>query len=195
MRSRTTCWVTTVVASMGLLLLAETAHTTEHWLRAMQLTKLPGGPAPALTLVDVHGRQVSLQDYRGKVVFLNFWATWCVPCREEMPALEELHQTFHPQGLVILAVNFREGLEPIKAFVVQRQLSFPILLDPSGAVFRAYTAIGLPTAYLISREGRLLAHSVGSRDWRRVEGKDLIRALLTGGSPGFSRDKIGQGGD
>lgn len=195
MRSKRARWVATIVAGMGLLLLGESAHAREHLLQAMGMTKLPGEAAPAFTLPDLDGKQVSLQDFRGKVVLLNFWATWCIPCREEMPAMEEIHQTFQPRGLVILAVNLRESAEPVKAFVVQHRLSFPVLLDHSGSVFRAYAAFGLPTIYVISREGQLLSRGVGRRDWTRAEGKDLIQELVTGAAVESSRDRSIQGGD
>ncbi len=195
MRSRRARWVTAIVAGVGLLLLAETAHTTAHLLQAMGMTKLSGESAPAFTLPDLSGKQVSLHDYRGKVVFLNFWATWCIPCREEMPAFEELHQTFQAQGLVFLAVNLREGPDRVKAFVGEQHLSFPVLLDQSGSVFRSYAGFGLPNTYVISREGRLLARGVGRRDWASIEAKELIRELLSGVAVESSGDKFLHGGD
>ncbi|MGH8070751.1 MAG: TlpA disulfide reductase family protein, partial [Candidatus Entotheonellia bacterium] len=123
----------------------------------------------------------ALQDYRGKLVFLNFWATWCIPCREEMPAMEQLHQRFGSQGLAVVALNYQEGLEQVKAFVEQHHLSFTVLRDQDGAVFRKYTITGLPTTYLIGRDGSLLARGVGGRDWTRSKGQELIRVLLTEG--------------
>jgi thiol-disulfide isomerase/thioredoxin len=127
------------------------------------------------------GDQVALQDYWGKLVFLNFWATWCIPCREEMPAMEQLHQRFGSQGLVIMALNYQECLEQVKAFVEQHRLSFTALRDQDGAVLRKYSVMGLPTTYLIGRDGSLLARGAGGRDWTKAEGQELIRTLLDKG--------------
>src|SRR5919109_585871 len=189
MRQRVIWQVTTVMAALGLLLLGEAAIAAKDLFEAMGLAKLPEKAAPDFTLPNVDEQQVSLRQYRGKVVFLNFWATWCIPCREELPAMEQLHQTFRSQGLTILAVNLKESPEQVKAFMDQYHLSFTVLLDHDGSVFRDYTVMGLPTTYLISRDGTLLAHGVGGRDWTRAEGKDLIRALLAGGSVQSSRNK------
>ena len=195
MQRRVACRVTTIVTAMGLLLLGNTAYATEHLFEAVGMAKLPSKPATGFTLPTLDGTQVSLQSHRGKVVFLNFWATWCIPCREEMPAMEQLHQTFRSQGLTILAVNLKESPEQVKAFMDQYHLSFTVLLDHDGSVFRDYTVMGLPTTYLISREGMLLARGVGGRDWTKAEGKDLIRALLAGGSAESSRNKSLEGGN
>jgi peroxiredoxin len=180
MRREWASYLATIMATLGLLLFGKVATASEHLFQAMGMAKLPAKPALDFALPDLEGQQVSLQHYRGKVVFLNFWATWCIPCREEMPAMEQLHQTFEAQGLAILAVNLKESPEQVKAFFEQYQLSFTTLLDESGSVFRGYQVMGLPTTYLIGREGTLLARGVGGRDWRRAEGKDLIRALLAG---------------
>jgi peroxiredoxin len=195
MQRRVACRVTTIVTAIGLLLLGSTPHATPDLFEAMGMTELPGKPATDLTLPTLDGTPVSLQSHRGKVVFLNFWATWCIPCREEMPAMEQLHQTFRSQGLTILAVNLKESPEQIKAFMDKYHLSFTALLDHDGSVFRDYAVTGLPTTYLISREGALLARGVGGRDWTKAEGKDLIRALLGGGSVESSRNKNLEGGN
>jgi peroxiredoxin len=189
------CRAAMIVATVGALLMGKTAAASEHLFQAMGMAKLPAKPAPDFTLPDLTGQQVSLHDYRGQVVFLNFWATWCIPCREEMPAMERLHQAFQSQGLAILAVDLKETLDKVRAFFEQHRLSFTALLDESGAVFRDYQVMGLPTTYLISREGTLLARGVGGRDWTRAEGKDLIRGLLAGAPAGSKRAPDIAGGD
>jgi peroxiredoxin len=188
MRRERAYHMATIMATLGLLLLGRAALATEHLFQAMGMAKLPGKAATDFTLPNLEGQQVSLHDYRGKVVFLNFWATWCIPCREEMPAMEQLHQTFQQQGLVILAVDLKESPDKVKAFFDQYRLSYTALLDGSGSVFRDYQVMGLPTTYLIGRDGTLLAHGVGGRDWTRAEGKDLIRALLAGPPEASKRD-------
>jgi thiol-disulfide isomerase/thioredoxin len=178
MRRKPVCHVTTIVAALGLLLGGEAADAREDLFEALGMAKVPPKAASDFTLLDTDGQQVSLQQYRGKVVFLNFWATWCIPCREEMPALERLHQTYQAQDLAIVSIDLKEGADQVKAFFQKHGLSFPSLLDPNGTVFRDYLVAGMPTTYLIDRNGTLLARGVGGRDWTRAEAQQLIQELL-----------------
>jgi thiol-disulfide isomerase/thioredoxin len=177
MRRKAVCHVTIIVAALGLLLGGKVAEARQQLLEAMGMTKVPAKAAPDFTLLDIDGQQVSLQQYRGKVVFLNFWATWCIPCREEMPALERLHQTYQ-QDLAIISIDLKESVDQVKAFFQKHSLSFPSLLDPNGVVFRDYLVAGMPTTYLIDRDGTMLARGVGGRDWTRAEALQLIQELL-----------------
>jgi peroxiredoxin len=178
MRRRVMRQVTTIVAALGLLFVGKTTDAREHLFEAMGLAKVPPKEAPDFTLPNSDGQQVALQQFRGQVVFLNFWATWCIPCREEMPALERLHQTYRAQGLAIISIDLKESAEQVKAFFQKHELSFPALLDQSGLVFRDYLVAGMPTTYLIGRDGTLLARGVGGRDWLRAEALQLIKELL-----------------
>jgi peroxiredoxin len=178
MRRKVVCHVTIIVAALGWLLGGNVADAREHLLEAMGMAKVPPKAAPDFTLLNIDGQQVSLQQYRGKVVFLNFWATWCIPCREEMAALERLHQTYQAQDLAIISIDLKEGADQVKAFFQKHSLSFPSLLDPNGTVFRDYLVAGMPTTYLIDRDGTLLARGVGGRDWTRAEALQLIQELL-----------------
>ena len=178
MRRKAVCQMATIVAALGLLLGGKAASAREHLLEAMGMAKVPPKAAPDFTLLNTDGQQVSLQQYRGKVVFLNFWATWCIPCREEMPALERLHQTYHAQDLAILSIDLKESADQVKIFFQKHDLSFPALLDPDGSVFRDYLVAGMPTTYLIGRDGTLLARGVGGRDWTRAEALQLIQELI-----------------
>jgi thiol-disulfide isomerase/thioredoxin len=178
MRRKAVCHVTTIVAALGLLLGGEAADAREDLFEALGMAKVPPKAASDFTLLDTDGQQVSLQQYRGKVVFLNFWATWCIPCREEMPALERLHQAYQAQDLAIISIDLKEGADQVKAFFQKHGLSFPSLLDPNGTVFRDYLVAGMPTTYLIDRNGTLLARGVGGRDWTRAEAQQLIQELL-----------------
>lgn len=170
--------VAMIVATLGGLALGRVAEAREHLLEAMGMAKIPPKMAADFTLPTVDGTQVSLGAYRGKVVFLNFWATWCIPCREEMPALERLHQVYQAQGLAVISIDLKESAEQVKAFFQKHALSFPALLDHNGSVFRDYLVMGMPTTYLIGRDGMLLARGVGGRDWTRAEALDLIKELL-----------------
>jgi peroxiredoxin len=176
---RRTAWqVTTIAAALGLLLVGKAADAREHLLEAMGMAKVPPKAAPDFTLPTADGQQVSLQQYRGKVVFLNFWATWCIPCREEMPALERLHQTYQTQDLAIISIDLKESADQVKVFFQKHSLSFPALLDQNGSVFRDYLVAGMPTTYLIGRDGTMLARGVGGRDWTRAEALQLIQELI-----------------
>jgi thiol-disulfide isomerase/thioredoxin len=178
MRRKVVCQMATIVAALGLLLGGKAADAREHLFEAMGMAKVPPKAAPDFSLPDIDGQQVSLQQYRGKVVFLNFWATWCIPCREEMPALERLHQTYHAQDLAIVSIDLKESADQVKIFFQKHSLSFPALLDQDGSVFRDYLVAGMPTTYLIDREGTLLARGVGGRDWTRAEALQLIQELI-----------------
>jgi peroxiredoxin len=135
--------------------------------------------APDFTLEDPSGTPVSLRDFRGKIVFVNFWATWCVPCRAEMPAMEHLYQEFRGQGLVLVAVNFKDGAEQVSAFGKELHLTFPLALDGKGAVASAYGVRGLPSTYLIDRDGHLIGQVIGGREWDSEDAKAYVRRLLT----------------
>jgi thiol-disulfide isomerase/thioredoxin len=166
------------MAALGLLLAGKAADAREHLLEAMGMSKVPAKAAPDFTLSNTDGQQVSLTQFRGKVVFLNFWATWCIPCREEMPALERLHQAYQTQGLAIVSIDLKESAEQVKAFFAKHNLSFPALLDQNGTVFRDYLVAGMPTTYLIDRDGTMLARGIGGRDWTRSEALQLIQELI-----------------
>ena len=178
MRCKVVRQVTTIVAALGLLSIGKVANARENLFEAMGMAKVPPKAAPEFTLPTTDGKQVSLRDYRGKVVFLNFWATWCIPCREEMPGLERLHQTYQSQDLVIISIDLKENADQVKTFFQNHGLSFPALLDQSGSVFRDYLVAGMPTTYLIGRDGMLLARGVGGRDWLRAEAQELIKELI-----------------
>lgn len=134
--------------------------------------------APDFTLGDPGGKRLSLKDFRGKVVLLNFWASWCVPCREEMPALQRLHQEFSAKGFVVVAVNVKDDREEAAALVKQLKLSYPILLDPEGEVGLLYGAWGLPTTYIIGRKGRSLARMWGPAEWYGPGARQLVGDLV-----------------
>jgi len=135
--------------------------------------------APDFTLNLLNGEETALRDYRGQVVMLNFWATWCAPCRKEMPEMQDLWQKFKDKGFVVLAISEDEGHEKrIKGFVKKLGLSFPILLDPQGEVSDRYKSTGLPTTFLIDRDGKVVATVVGLRDWGNAESVALIKSLL-----------------
>jgi peroxiredoxin len=136
-------------------------------------------PAPAFRLMDLDGGIHSLQDYQGKVVFLNFWATWCGPCKVEMPAMEALYQAFRAQGLEILAVSVdQQGAAVTRPFKDAMGLSFPILHDSDYQVGLIYGARTLPMTYVIDRQGVIRQRVFGARDWNSPEARQLMREML-----------------
>lgn len=137
-------------------------------------------PTPDFTLPDPDGKKVSLKDFRGKVVFLNFWATWCVPCREEMPAMEKLYQEFKDKNFVVLAVNVKDRKQEAVNFVKELKLSYPMVIDPDAQVGLLYGAWGLPTTYLIGPKGEGLARAWGPAEWYSPAARNLIKDLLDG---------------
>ena len=134
--------------------------------------------APALSLPGVDGRPLRLQDLKGKVVVLNFWATWCVPCRQEMPAMERLYRDHRQRGLAVVAVNFNESKGEVERFLNELHLSFLVALDSDGAMARSFTVRGLPVTYLLSRDGRILWKAIGARDWDGPASRAYFESLL-----------------
>lgn len=140
---------------------------TKAQITAMGLLEIQGAPeAPDFTLSGPDGKPVKLSSLRGKVVLLNFWATWCPPCREEMPSMEKLYQSFRGRpDFVMLAVSSGETKAVVDQFLKKTPYSFPILLDPTGEVSAMYSISAIPTTYLIDAKGVVIAGIRGAHDW------------------------------
>lgn len=148
-------------------------------LEALQLSAYPAGMTPPeFSGMTAAGRRVSLSSLRGRVVLLNFWATWCQECRPEMPAFEGLHRDFTAQGLTVLGINVREGKQAVQNYAKELGLTFPFLLDSKGEIHASYGVIGLPTTFLIGRDGRTVALAVGPREWGSEPARAIVQALL-----------------
>ncbi|AEF85926.1 redoxin [Treponema primitia ZAS-2] len=130
----------------------------------------------SVTLAD--GTTINLRDLTGKLIFLNFWATWCGPCRMEMPSMEALYQRFKEDGLEILAVNVRESQKDVKAFMDEYKLSFPAALDTNGDIAANYAIEAFPTTYIIDRNGGIITRLVGAINWDVPELIELFEILL-----------------
>lgn len=139
--------------------------------------------APDFTLKDLKGTQVTLKNFKGRVVFLNFWATWCPPCRREMPSMERLYKQLKDRDFTMLAVDMQESEKRVRAFISEFSLSFPVLLDLNGDISSLYGIVGLPTTYIIDREGKIIGKAVGPRDWSSQESKQLFQSLLKKSAP------------
>ncbi|MEM5948499.1 TlpA disulfide reductase family protein [Spirochaetia bacterium 38H-sp] len=121
--------------------------------------------APDFIVKALDGKDVSLSDYEGKVVFLNFWATWCPPCRMEMPWIETMVQKIKGHDVVFLAINVQEDKDTVKAFIEENNYTFPVLLDTSGTVSGIYGVSGIPTTYFIDKKGMVRGRLVGAHNW------------------------------
>lgn len=168
-----------VTAPGAWLAVAAAAETTAEFDVSYPRQRLP---APVFRLPDLAASEVSLEQYRGKVVLVHFWATFCVPCVKEMPDLEALWQRYLGQDLVVLAIAADRGShEPVLEFVDNSGVTFPVLLDPDGVVRNQYEVVALPTSYLIGRDGKISGRVIGSRVWNGVEGRKIIEAQLAAG--------------
>ncbi|MEE9550411.1 MAG: TlpA disulfide reductase family protein [Candidatus Binatia bacterium] len=153
--------------------------TLNEQIKNFRLRGYPSDMRPSeFTGKTSDGKAMSLAQFRGRVVLLNFFATWCSECRPEMPMFEKLHQEFASQGLAVLGINFREGKRTIRKYAEELGLTFPLVLDPNGQISRSYGVIGLPTTFLIARDGRPVALAIGPREWDGEKAKAIVRTLL-----------------
>ncbi|MEQ1592482.1 MAG: TlpA disulfide reductase family protein [Thiobacillaceae bacterium] len=135
-------------------------------------------PAPSLLAQDNAHTEKTLSDYRGQVVLVNFWATWCPPCRAEMPSMERLRQKMAGRPLVILGVNSGESTDEVNAFLPGMKIEFPVLLDSSSANARRWKVFALPTSFLVDAEGRVRYSLSGAVEWDSDEALERIEMLL-----------------
>lgn len=141
-----------------------------------------------LTLPDLEGRERSLVELRGKVVLVNFWASWCSPCLEEMPSLQRLANGMRDRPFVVIGVNVAEGEGRVKAVVQQLDIAFPVLLDEDSAVFTRWGARLLPTTYVLDREGVVRYIGRGPLEWDGVEASEMLNALAGSEAPAEPQD-------
>ena len=166
--------------------------STDELLKSIGLSKPAFARAPDFNLRDGGGGMASLSGNRGHLVLLNFWATWCGPCREEMPSMEQLSRSFGGQGFTVLAVNQRESAAQVMRFMQTNGLNFRAPLDTDGRVSAAYRVYGIPATYLIDANGQAIGMKSGTRDWAAREVVDVFRKLIAdgggNGSAGGSMD-------
>ena len=134
---------------------------------------------PNFTLKDLQGKTVELGSFQGKVIFINFWATWCVPCRAEMPAMERLYQDFKGKDFVMLAISEDlEGREAVEPFEKKFKFTFPILLDQDLILYEQYGIRGIPITFLIDKTGTIAHKMLGARDWNQTESREMLSKLI-----------------
>lgn len=160
--------------------LGAAAHAADLPPLSHSLTLQAPKPAPALKLKDLEGKMHDLAQFKGRVVLINFWATWCPPCRREMPSMERLSQAFKGKPFVVLAVDVGEDADTIDAFTSQLDTTptFPILLDTRSHTMQAWKVAGLPTTFLVDKQGRIVSSAIGGREFDHPEIVKTIRGLL-----------------
>ena len=135
--------------------------------------------APNFCLDGLGEKKVELKSFKGKVVFLNFWATWCGPCKEEMPSMEALYQQFKEKGFIFLAISVDyEGRKGVREFIGKHHYSFPILLDPKCSTLDLFEVKGIPTTIIIDKKGMMIGKAIGPRDWKKPEVISMLNHLL-----------------
>jgi cytochrome c biogenesis protein CcmG, thiol:disulfide interchange protein DsbE len=151
------------------------------WLQSSKYEPLTVGmTAPDFSLPDIEGKTVRLSDYRGKVVFVNFWATWCKPCKEEMPSMEILWENFKSEDFVMVAISMDRVTtkKDIPPFIENMKLTFPILTDSWGQTDKRYKLMGVPETYIIDQNGVLREKVIGPRDWTLKDSVATVVQLL-----------------
>ena len=153
-------------------------------LKPLDLAGYPSRTTPPhFSGSTVDARRLAVEDLRGKVVLVNFWASWCAECRPEMPVFERLHRELAPKGLAIVGVNAREERAAIRRYASELGLTFPLILAPDGKINASYGVVGLPTTFVVARDGRVVALAVGPREWASAPARALLQALLAEPSP------------
>ena len=134
---------------------------------------------PEFSLKDLNGKRVGIKQFKGKIVLLNFWATWCAPCKEEMPSMEVLHRQFRDKNFALLTVSVDYGgVKSVQEFINKHQYTFPVLLDPKCEIFDLFKVKGIPTTFLVDKKGKMIGKAIGPRDWKSHEVVSLLNLLI-----------------
>lgn len=138
-----------------------------------------GKPAPNFELTDIDGKKVKLSEFRGKVVLLNFWATWCGPCKAEMPSLNSLYLAMRDKEFIILAISVDASEKPVKSFMSEKKIAFPVLMDKDKEIsFDLYGVAGIPVSFLLDKNGIVTEKFMGEREWDSPDIKNKVLKLL-----------------
>jgi len=135
---------------------------------------------PSINLEDLKGQKVDLKGFKGKVIFLNFWATWCGPCKEEMPTMEALYQRFKDRNFIFLTISVDyEGSKPVREFIEKNRYTFPVLVDQKSETLDIFEVTGIPTTFVIDKQGKLLGKAIGPRNWISSEIVSYLTQLIS----------------
>ena len=159
--------------------LDEANPKTDRLFRKMEIIKIPHiAPPVDFSLPDINGQQFTLSQFKGKIVFLNFWTTWCPECRNEMPSMEKLHRKLKGQDFAMIGVNLQEPALRVKDFLKQYQLTFSILLDTKGKIGPQFWIRAIPTTFILDKNGEIIGKALGSRHWDSKESIALFEYLI-----------------
>ncbi|HIJ22147.1 MAG: TlpA family protein disulfide reductase [Gammaproteobacteria bacterium] len=145
--------------------------------REYQLTRVEGGMAPDFRLMDINENLYVLSDYQGNPVIVNFWATWCPPCRAEMPAMQRAWEQLEKEGVLMLAINVGEDEDAIFPFTAEYPVEFPLLMDLDSTVIQQWGVRGLPTTFIVDPDGMIVYRAVGGREWDHPKILEVILSL------------------
>ena len=152
---------------------------SERLFEEIGVVQIPPTPIPFdISLPDLNGMMVKFSDFKGKIVFLNFWATWCPPCRFEMPAMEKLHKKLKDKDFVMIAVDLQDPASVVKKYFKKNKLTFISLLDADGQVSGLFGVRSIPTTFILDKEGRIIGGAVGAREWNSQESVALFEHLI-----------------
>lgn len=168
-------WRAAAAVAAGFLLLAAVPAASAD----PPIKPWTSGATPPLELSALDGRKVALGGLRGRVVVINYWATWCEPCIDEMPSLQRLREKMQGRPFEVLAVNYGESSERVSRFVAKMKLTMPVLLDPYKNSVEAWKVRGLPMTFIVDAKGEVRYWSFGERDWSRGEALQLVERLLS----------------
>lgn len=142
------------------------------------IDELAGKKAPDFILTDIHGKNLSLSSLKGRTVIINFWATWCPPCRAEMPSLNRLYKEYRTRGLVVLAISTDTSANVVKGYLNKNPFDFTILLDTDNKVSRQFRVFSIPTSFLIDKNSVIIQRYIGEEDWEAPEIKSKVKEAL-----------------
>jgi peroxiredoxin len=175
-------------ALVAIVLVAGLYYVNRRWIAPVARQGIRGGGAhplaPDFSLTDLSGRKLTLADYRGKVVLLNFWATWCGPCREEVPEFVDLQSKYRDQGLVVIGISMDDDPAPVREFYERYRMNYPVAMGDDALAERFGGIIGLPTSFIIQRDGHIFAKQTGAADVEMFEEaiKELLGQTATAGN-------------
>lgn len=157
---------------------SDSQETDRLFQEAEVLRVQPSADPVEIILKDMDGRERKLSEFRGSIIFLNFWATWCVPCRREMPSMERLYQRFKENDFIMIGINIEEPVQFVKEFFEDHKLSFISLLDSTGEVRERFRIRAIPSTFILDKTGRIIGKAFGEKEWDRKEVIDLFTYLV-----------------